>query len=184
MCKDGTSLILRMYRVRRSGRDSGRRLSTCTSTGAKQALIGIHYGLTFNHGPPRGFSPQLQLTSTSHSFSFDYSSATWPAQADRMPRDLPGLYWDEEKKRYFPISSRPAGSTPTHPAATASQPQKHGKRRRRSPRRTSSDSPSPKRQHAADDAQSPNAWRSFNALRGSALTVHRRRCVQYVVWLN
>ncbi|TFK91871.1 hypothetical protein K466DRAFT_283280 [Polyporus arcularius HHB13444] len=94
-----------------------------------------------------------------------------------MPRDLPGLYWDEEKKRYFPISSRPAGSTPTHPAATASQPQEHGKRRRRSPRRTSSDSPSPKRQHAADDPQSSNAWRSFNALRGSASTVHRRRCV-------
>ncbi|KAF9807350.1 hypothetical protein IEO21_08262 [Rhodonia placenta] len=24
-----------------------------------------------------------------------------------MPRDLPGLYWDEEKKRYFPLTSKP-----------------------------------------------------------------------------
>lgn len=30
-----------------------------------------------------------------------------------MPRDLPGLYWDEERKRYFPLSARPAVPTQT-----------------------------------------------------------------------
>lgn len=30
----------------------------------------------------------------------------------QMPRELPGLYWDEEKQRYFPISARPAGQVP------------------------------------------------------------------------
>ncbi|KAI0699947.1 hypothetical protein C8T65DRAFT_580735 [Cerioporus squamosus] len=101
-----------------------------------------------------------------------------------MPRDLPGLYWDDEKKRYFPVTSRPAGSIPKPPAlrqgatTAASQPQEHGKRRRRSLRRTASESPAPKRQHATDDAEaSINAWRSFNALRQSPLSMHRRRCV-------
>ncbi|KAF8918911.1 hypothetical protein CPB85DRAFT_1279332 [Mucidula mucida] len=27
-----------------------------------------------------------------------------------MPRDLPGLYWDEERNRYFPISAKPANA--------------------------------------------------------------------------
>ncbi|KAF9472115.1 hypothetical protein BDN70DRAFT_887383 [Pholiota conissans] len=29
-----------------------------------------------------------------------------------MPRDLPGLYWDEERNRYFPLSSRPKQQAP------------------------------------------------------------------------
>ena len=30
-------------------------------------------------------------------------------------RDLPGLYWDEAKKRYFPLSSKPkTSSQPSH----------------------------------------------------------------------
>jgi hypothetical protein len=33
-----------------------------------------------------------------------------------MPKDLPGLYWDEERNRYFPISSRP--KQPPPPPAT------------------------------------------------------------------
>lgn len=105
---------------------------------------------------------------------------------DNMPRDLPGLYWDEEKKRYFPESSRPARATskPAHSSEAApSQPQQ-SRRRRRSPQRTGSESPPPKRQHAVDDAQSVSAWRSFSALRESSLSVHRRRCVQYVVSLD
>ncbi|KAI0916877.1 hypothetical protein AcV7_005763 [Taiwanofungus camphoratus] len=34
-----------------------------------------------------------------------------------MPRDLPGLYWDDERKRYFSLSSRPASPTKAPPAA-------------------------------------------------------------------
>jgi hypothetical protein len=37
-----------------------------------------------------------------------------------MPPDLPGLYFDEEKKRYFPLSKKPAGASksPTPGALT------------------------------------------------------------------
>jgi hypothetical protein len=34
-----------------------------------------------------------------------------------MPPDLPGLYYDVEKKRYFPLSKRPAGAAQS-PAQT------------------------------------------------------------------
>lgn len=30
---------------------------------------------------------------------------------DGKPLDLPGLYWDEERRRYFPIASRPKRKT-------------------------------------------------------------------------
>lgn len=39
-----------------------------------------------------------------------------------MPRDLPGLYWDEQRKRYFPLSARPAAQTQAGP----SNPNRHG----------------------------------------------------------
>ncbi|EKM51602.1 uncharacterized protein PHACADRAFT_212242 [Phanerochaete carnosa HHB-10118-sp] len=42
-----------------------------------------------------------------------------------MPRDLPGFYWDEERKRYFPLSSRPAAHTQAGP----SNPVPHGSSR-------------------------------------------------------
>ncbi|TEB21801.1 hypothetical protein FA13DRAFT_1642259 [Coprinellus micaceus] len=33
-----------------------------------------------------------------------------------MPRDLPGFYWDAERNRYFPLSSRPPGFPPSGPS--------------------------------------------------------------------
>ncbi|KAH6916176.1 hypothetical protein BKA70DRAFT_480650 [Coprinopsis sp. MPI-PUGE-AT-0042] len=41
-----------------------------------------------------------------------------------MPKDLPGFYWDSEKSRYFPLSSRPAAATNTSslPGSTSSIP--------------------------------------------------------------
>ncbi|GJE88485.1 WD40 repeat-like protein [Phanerochaete sordida] len=33
-----------------------------------------------------------------------------------MPRDLPGLYWDEDRKRYFPLSARPAAQSQAGPS--------------------------------------------------------------------
>ena len=103
-----------------------------------------------------------------------------------MPKDLPGLYWDEEKKRYFPLASRPAGSASSNPTARVpdaqstashSHPQRPNRRQRTSP---SSDSPPPKRQHSWDGAQTfrPDSWRSLNALGQSHLSLQRRRCVQ------
>lgn len=35
-----------------------------------------------------------------------------------MPRDLPGMYWDEERNRYFPLSSTP----PCHKERADSKP--------------------------------------------------------------
>ncbi|OCH84092.1 hypothetical protein OBBRIDRAFT_439117 [Obba rivulosa] len=36
-----------------------------------------------------------------------------------MPRDLPGLYWDEDKQRYFSIASRPGAAAATEPRSPA-----------------------------------------------------------------
>ncbi|KAI0770116.1 hypothetical protein C8Q74DRAFT_1201519 [Fomes fomentarius] len=104
-----------------------------------------------------------------------------------MPKDLPGLYWDEEKKRYFPLASRPAGppQTSTSQTAAVSHSQSHrnptGSRRQRSPSTKSkdSDSPPPKRQHSWDEqAPRQDYWRALNALRESSLSVQRRRCMR------
>jgi hypothetical protein len=43
-----------------------------------------------------------------------------------MPKDLPGLYWDEERSRYFPLSSRPKRAPP--PAETITSHHTKGKR--------------------------------------------------------
>ena len=118
------------------------------------------------------------------------------------PRDLPGLYWDDDKKRYFPLASRPAG-TPSRPpvpppeanVATLPPKQLQSSRRRPSPR-TSSRSPPRKRRHALkeDDqgegeekgsefealTQPRNVWHSLNAFRESPLGTYRRTCIQCV----
>ena len=48
-----------------------------------------------------------------------------------MPRDLPGLYWDEEKKRYFPLSSRPASSQSQPGPSTLSSSDKAASRKKK-----------------------------------------------------
>ncbi|KIJ17819.1 hypothetical protein PAXINDRAFT_175578 [Paxillus involutus ATCC 200175] len=39
-----------------------------------------------------------------------------------MPRDLPGLYWDEQRQRYFPLASQPAGKTSKYSRSGAVAP--------------------------------------------------------------
>lgn len=46
-----------------------------------------------------------------------------PPRTPRMPKDLPGLYWDAARNRYFPESSRPK-TAPPPPATLASTHQK------------------------------------------------------------
>ncbi|KAM5539448.1 hypothetical protein V8D89_006900 [Ganoderma adspersum] len=113
------------------------------------------------------------------------------------PRDLPGLYWDDEKKRYFPLASRPAGTPSRPPApqqadvATLPPKQSRSNRRRPSPR-TSSRSPPRKRRHGPKDdkqeedhgldseeahTQSRNLWHSLNAFKQSPLGTYRRTCI-------
>ncbi|KIY63124.1 hypothetical protein CYLTODRAFT_494161 [Cylindrobasidium torrendii FP15055 ss-10] len=43
-----------------------------------------------------------------------------------MPRDLPGLYWDEERKRYFPLSSKPKAPLPAKNTVTIAPMVQHG----------------------------------------------------------
>ncbi|KAI0754731.1 hypothetical protein C8Q80DRAFT_1094670 [Daedaleopsis nitida] len=70
-----------------------------------------------------------------------------------MPRDLPGLYWDEEKRRYFPLASRPADRRPAplpDPPPTerpTTQERTSTSSRRQRPARTSNSPPSNKRHH-------------------------------------
>ncbi|TBU44417.1 hypothetical protein BD309DRAFT_958449 [Dichomitus squalens] len=109
------------------------------------------------------------------------------------PRDLPGLYWDDETKRYFPLASRPAGA-PSRPASrteanvTTVHPQQPSNRRRRSPREKEG-SPPRKRQHAQQGLEEEDTepseprntvWRSLNALKESPLGTYRRRCMHDV----
>ena len=113
------------------------------------------------------------------------------------PRDLPGLYWDDEKKRYFPLASRPAGA-PSRPVSrpeannvAAIPPRQLSNRRRRSPREGEG-SPPRKRPHAQQGieengvgpSEPRDAWRSLSALRESPLGTFRRRCMQYVLHLG
>ena len=109
------------------------------------------------------------------------------------PRDLPGLYWDDEKKRYFPLASRPAGA-PSRPVSRPEAnvatvpPRQLSNRRRRSPREGEG-SPPRKRPHAQQGieengvgpSEARNAWRSLSALRESPLGTFRKRCIQYVL---
>lgn len=48
-----------------------------------------------------------------------------------MPKDLPGLYWDAERNRYFPISSRPSTGSQLGSSRPAPAKQLSGNSRRK-----------------------------------------------------
>ncbi|KAF8625971.1 hypothetical protein AX17_006696 [Amanita inopinata Kibby_2008] len=72
------------------------------------------------------------------------------------PLDLPGFYWDAEKNRYFPLSSKPAH-------ANSSETQQN-------PTLSSSDSPLTLKRR-----RESSTWRSFQSLRHSVDGAHRSR---------
>ncbi|KAF9221595.1 hypothetical protein BS17DRAFT_785022 [Gyrodon lividus] len=45
-----------------------------------------------------------------------------------MPRNLPGMYWDEQRQRYFPLASSPANTMSKYFHSGASAPLMHGRR--------------------------------------------------------
>ena len=111
-----------------------------------------------------------------------------------MPKDLPGLYWDEDKKRYFPLSSKPAGGPPPKPKpepgapSASAEPSSHqerpGRHKQRTQRRRGSDSddnPPLKRHNAATASPHRNTWAALSSFRESVLGLQQgRRCMQYV----
>ncbi|KAI0330458.1 hypothetical protein GY45DRAFT_1434609 [Cubamyces sp. BRFM 1775] len=83
-----------------------------------------------------------------------------------MARDLPGMYWDEEKKRYFPLSSRPAGAakTPIVGQATPSPvPPKRARKRKSQASHLSNRSESPYPE--GSDRRSGRTYRSIDTWR-------------------
>ncbi|KAI0373685.1 hypothetical protein BV20DRAFT_1041735 [Pilatotrama ljubarskyi] len=105
-----------------------------------------------------------------------------------MPRDLPGMYWDEERQRYFPLSSKPAGTggsaqvaRPSAPPAAAetqwaTQPKRRRKRKLREPDLESP--PVCRDGHTFDNA--PGLWPSFNVMRESPSGTSWRRCIHHI----
>ncbi|KAI0667765.1 hypothetical protein C8Q78DRAFT_1071810 [Trametes maxima] len=97
-----------------------------------------------------------------------------------MPRELPGMYWDGEKKRYFPLSSRPAGAPPNRQKmipSNVSRPQDAVSRKRKVFYR---DSESPSENYSRNVLVSGNGgyWRTYTTLRESQLHGRRRQCLQ------
>ncbi|KAL1671582.1 quinon protein alcohol dehydrogenase-like superfamily [Schizophyllum commune] len=94
-----------------------------------------------------------------------------------MPRELPGLYFDTVRQRYFPLAQRPAGATTTTTTATTAasaprQPQQHKSEQQQSPR-------------AALKRRRAPLWDSSRALRNARSfaererAVHNAQCLEY-----
>ncbi|KDQ62614.1 hypothetical protein JAAARDRAFT_66305 [Jaapia argillacea MUCL 33604] len=73
-----------------------------------------------------------------------------------MPRELPGFYWDEEKRRYFPLSSKPSqpSTAAVKAAVTSKTPSGHTPR---------SSSPKPSKK-----TRSHGLWKSSEKVRSTS----------------
>ncbi|KAI0269801.1 hypothetical protein BC834DRAFT_571988 [Gloeopeniophorella convolvens] len=75
-----------------------------------------------------------------------------------MPKELPGLYFDAEKNRYFPSSSRPAG----HAQTSAGQPPQK-RQNGRAPRQRTHEAESSSSEVPLQDRRQGSAWRTLQA---------------------
>ena len=89
-----------------------------------------------------------------------------------MPRDLPGLYWDEDKNRYFPLSMKP--KPPVGYVNPKPSPKLEHSRRSTS----ASNEPSRKRRRVEGGVPTFSALEKLRTSYGSA--THRQRALQYV----
>ncbi|KAI0647813.1 hypothetical protein C8Q79DRAFT_533086 [Trametes meyenii] len=102
-----------------------------------------------------------------------------------MPRELPGMYWDDEKKRYFPLSSRLAGTTsamepPSRPQQTPSTVSRSKETVSRKRKFFNRDSKSSSDSLSRDKPISSGIshWRTHNTFREFQPNGRRRRYLQ------
>ncbi|KAI8994235.1 hypothetical protein BD414DRAFT_457838 [Trametes punicea] len=100
-----------------------------------------------------------------------------------MPRDLPGMYWDEEKRRYFPLSSRRAGKPPTAPASvphvtlSRSQLQSLPKRSRKRKLQIRDSLTPPLSSRLVKGFKNIDGWHALNTVRQYPVGLRSRRCL-------
>jgi hypothetical protein len=104
-----------------------------------------------------------------------------------MPLDLPGLYYDPEKKRYFPLANRQAGAGPG-----SKPPVKHSRSQDRTPAspKKSSSKDNTKTQERGSSAKEsarqprpsrrPDVYTVLHHARMTPSSTSRRRDLQYV----
>ena len=97
-----------------------------------------------------------------------------------MHREFPGLYWDEERQRYFPLSSRPASqSAVSQSVASSSQIQTHMNETKQMQKGNSQGSPRPLKRHKVDSSRVFSLTYD-NGLRFRDSYMHRERHAQQV----
>ncbi|KAF7985896.1 hypothetical protein HWV62_43786 [Athelia sp. TMB] len=88
-------------------------------------------------------------------------------------RDLPGMYWDADKNRYFPIGSKPAAP----PTSGSARPQRNLPESKPSAD-TRKAAQNPKRKRV------PGAWQANERMKGSVFSAQTRRCVHEILCKN
>ncbi|KAI0629746.1 hypothetical protein C8Q77DRAFT_263180 [Trametes polyzona] len=97
-----------------------------------------------------------------------------------MPRDLPGMFWDEEKGRYFPLSSRPAGPGSSMATSTRPSPPKAAETQSTHPRKKMRVTRELDGPPLGNDnglgylSRSTNMWHNFQILRETPLSGRHR----------
>ncbi|KAH9948875.1 hypothetical protein B0H21DRAFT_206171 [Amylocystis lapponica] len=94
-----------------------------------------------------------------------------------MPRELPGLYWDEDKNRYFPLSSKP--KTPSDGALQLQLPQS-GRAVRSMPSRFVPEGHATKRRRVGVEG----IWSASESLRASSRSLCRSKALHDIMAAN
>ena len=84
-----------------------------------------------------------------------------------MPRELPGLYWDHEKNRYFPLSSKPKPKVDVEPTRAPH----HTRRAIDTDHSSDQGYPEAHKRHAH--------YRAVEQLKVSLRSVDKERAIQY-----
>lgn len=80
---------------------------TLNPTSAASAFYRAYRGKAFFTADPIFQTLQVSSLPAACAFSKPFKRHSLPSFAIKMPMELPGFYFDIEKNRYFPLSSRP-----------------------------------------------------------------------------